>query len=981
MMMKKKILPLVLLLLLPLSVAAQQRRITGLLADSETGEPAVGVTLQLLTPDSAFVKGAISSEQGVFALTAPRDGDYRLRISSIGYQTQVKRVRIVGGKDLVLGKIQMKTDAVMLKEAQVVGQAMKVTVKEDTFIYNSAAFRTPEGSTIEELVRRLPGVTVSDDGTITHNGKTVKKILVDGKEFMTGDTKIAMKNLPTSIVEKVKAYDEKSDQARITGIDDGEEQTVLDFGLKRGMNRGLLTNVDLSLGTHSRYSEKAMAGVFSGRQRLMVFGSANNVNDMGFGGRGGRRGRNGLNATKMAALNYNYEQKDKLRLDLSAFWNHNDMDAFSLTSAENFVSQRGAFSNSRNQSYSRGNSVNAQGRLEWDIDRRTHLNFRPTFYWSQNDARATGLSASFNADPYQYVGDPLEADDQELLGRDSLMVNSQQQRSVSYSASRSYSASLNINRRLSESGRNVAIGASAGYGNTSAESLSANATRLWLMQTAAGMDSTYQTQRYSLTPADNMNYRLTASYSEPLFKGGYLQLQYNFQYKHSKSDRSTYDFSPFHDPSYDGLTPEYRGWGPWLDPLPGQLGDYLDRDLSRYSEYNNYIHQINLALRVNKDKYQLHAGIMVEPQSSKYIQDYQGLHVDTTRSVVNFAPMLNFRYRWSKQHMLRVQYRGTSSQPSISQLLDITDDSDPLNISKGNPGLKPAFTHRFNTYYNNYIQDHGRVISARLSFSATRNSISNQVTYDDVTGGRTTRPENINGDWQASASAMFNTNIDSLGRWYVNTESSGSLNNSVSYLTLDRTSGVQKNRTRTLSLGERLTMGYRNEWLELEMNGTLDYVHGRNRLQSQSNLDTWQFAYGPSLMLTAPWGTSLNTSIMQNSRRGYSDSSMNTNEVLWNAQLSQSFLKGKPLVVSIEMYDLLHQQSNFSRTINALRRSDTQYNSINSYVMLHVSYRFNAFPGGKGGGAGMGGPRDGRGSRGGFGGPGGRMGGDGRRMF
>ena len=176
-------------------------------------------------------------------------------------------------------------------------------------------------------MKRLPGAQVSDDGKITINGKEVKKIKVDGKEFMTGDTQTALKNLPTSIIEKVRAYDEKSDMARMTGVDDGEENTILDFGIKPGMNKGFLGNADLAIGTHSRYAERVMAGIMKDDSRLMLFGNANNTNDRGFGGRGGRGGGgNGLQANKMIGLNYNYEVKDKIIFDINGRWNHSDAD-------------------------------------------------------------------------------------------------------------------------------------------------------------------------------------------------------------------------------------------------------------------------------------------------------------------------------------------------------------------------------------------------------------------------------------------------------------------------------------------------------------------------------------------------------------------------------------------------------------------------------------------------------------------------------
>lgn len=958
-------------MMMALPMMAQDRKISGILIDSDSKEPVIQASVQLLATDSSYVAGAISNDEGIFVVKAPKDQRYMLRISSVGYQTIIKHVKIEDKKDLEIGKIVMKADAIMLKEAKVVGQAVKMTVKEDTFIYNSAAFRTPEGSTIEELVKRLPGVTVDENGKITHNGKEVKKILVDGKEFMTGDTKIAMKNLPTSIVEKVKAYEEKSDLARITGIDDGEENTVLDFGLKKGMNKGVFSNIDLSIGTHGRYGEKLMGAYFNSNNRFMLFGNANNVNDNGFPGAGGRGGRggsnNGLNAAKMLGMNYNYEIKNKIKIDLSGFWNHRDGDALSRSSSENFVSTVGSFSNSISQSYSRSDSWNAQGRLEWQPDALTNIMFRPTFSWSKNDGLGKTASASYNQDPYLFTSSPLDEDALEEMSKDSIVVNSQNGNSTTYSSNKNMNGNLQINRKLGTSGRNVTIAFNGGYSKSDSESLSANATHLWLMQTAAGLDSTYQTNRYNLTPTNNYNYRVMATYSEPLFKGAFLQFRYSFKYSYSESDRSTFDFSNVGADFFDSVHPVYRGWDNYLSLLPYPIEDYLDDALSRYSEYKTYTHEANVSFRLTRSKYRLNVGFMVQPQRSKFIQDYQGVYVDTVRTVTNFSPTLDFRYKFSNQHQLRIRYRGTTTQPSMTQLLDITDDSNPLDISKGNPGLKPAFTNNFNLFYNNFIQNHARAIGANLSFQTTRNSISNMVTYDEVTGGRTTRPENINGNWNINGGVFFNTSIDSLGTWYANTDTHSSFDNSVSYLTLDRSTGVQKNRTRTLMIDEKLGFGYRNEWLEAEINGSVTYTHGRNMLQSQSDLDTWQFSYGGNLTINAPWGTALSTNISQQSRRGYNDASMNTNELIWNAQLSQSFLKGKPLTVSIQFYDLLHQQSNFSRTLNSIQRRDTWYNNINSYAMLHVIYKFNLF-GGKEARQQMRGPR---GERPGFGGPGG----------
>ena len=942
--MKKSIL-MMLLLLVSIASFAQERLVSGAIIDRDTKDPVEQVTVQLLKTDSTYVTGAISNEKGLFHLNAPENGKYLLKITSVGYKPTVKRVVIEQDKNLGLGNVVVGADAIMLKGAVVTAMAQKVTLKEDTFVYNSAAYRTPEGSVVEELVKRLPGAEVSDDGTIKINGKEVKKILVDGKEFMTGDTKTALKNLPTSIIDKIKAYDEKSDLSKVTGIDDGEEQTVLDFNVKKGMNKGLMSNIDLGIGNKNRYSARGMGGYFNSNNRFMLFGNANNTSDRGFGGGGPRRGfggGNGLNASKMLAANYNYEEKNKFKFNTSLRWNHSDGDVWSRRSSENFLGSSSSFSNSLNQSFSRSDSWNGNIRLEWMPDTMTNILFRPSISWTTNDSRSTGISASYNQDPYQYSDDPLSDEAIEKMDEDDAVVNTQRSVSLNNSKNNNIRGMLQLNRKLNNKGRNVTLRMDAKYTDKDSKSISLQNAHLYLVQNEAGLDSTYQTNRYNLTPSKDYSYSAQATYSEPLWKATFLQFSYKFTYSYSKSDRSTYDFSKY---SFDGINPEYGAWGNYLGRLDGELGDYRDDKLSRYSEYRNYTHDIQVMMRFVRQKYNLNFGVMIQPQRSKFIQDYQGKYVDTVRTVTNVSPTLDFRYRFSKMSNLRVNYRGTTSQPSISQLLNIVDDSDPLNVSMGNPGLKPSFTQNFRLFYNNFVQNHNKGVMTYINFSTTSNSISNKVTYDETTGGRITRPENINGNWNVMGAFMFNCSIDSAGVWNINTDTNLGYNHYVSYLSLDKSQDSQKNTTQNTTWNERLSLSYRNDWLELSLDGTLAYNHAKNKLQPNSNLDTWQFSYGPSMTLTAPWGTSLNTSLSCSSRRGYSDASMNTDEFVWNAQLSQGFLKGKPLTVMLQFYDLLHQQSTFSRAISSVSRTDTEYNAINSYAMLHVVYRMNLFGG------------------------------------
>ena len=973
------------LILLVVSISTMtsfaQRTVSGKVVEEDTKDAVIQATAALLSSEKV-VANAVTNTEGNFSIKAPKDGSYTLKVTYVGFKTYTKKITIADGKNVQVGTISLAPDAIMLKGATVTAHASKVTLKADTFVYNANAFRTPEGSVVEELVKRLPGAEVDDDGTIKINGKEVKKILVDGKEFMTGDTKTAIKNLPTNIIDRIKAYDQQSDLARVSGIQDGEEETVLDFGIKPGMNKGVMVNADLAAGTHDRYAGRVFGGVMKNDFKMFLMTNANNTNDMGFpGGGGGGRwggGRQGLNAMKMTGVNINYEKKNKLKLDGSVRWNHQDGDTYSKSSTENiFSGTTSSFGNSISQNFSRSNQWNGQMRLEWQPDSMTNIMFRPNFTYRTNDGESTSLSATFDQDPYQYADDPLAAVS-DIAKKYGIAKNYSSQDGVSYSDNKSLNGMLQFNRRLNNSGRNLTIQLNGSWGEGTSKSMSNNFSELFQVLNYLGTsDSTYQTNRYSLTPQDNHSYSARLTYSEPIMRQVYLQFSYRYQYSYTKSDRATYSLS---DVDYSGIVPIYRNWDAYLGRLPNPLGYYEDTNLSRMSEYKNYTHTAEVMLRIVRKAYNFNVGVQVLPQKSHFMQDYQGVHADTTRTVTNFTPTLDFRWKKSQTGQLRFTYRGSSQQPSMSDLLDIVDDSNPLRITRGNPGLKPSFTQNFNLFYNDYFQKHQRAVMTFVNFSTTSNSVSNKSTLNTETGGTITRPENVNGNWNGNLGFMFNTALDSAAFFNVNTFTRLSYDHRVGFVSVNDINESEKSSTNSLGIMERLAASYRNDWLEVELNGSLNYSRSRSELQTNNNLDTWQFSYGGMVGVTAPWGTSLTTNLNMQSRRGYSDDSMNTNELIWNAQVSQSFLKGKALTISLQLYDILHEQSTISRTLTAMQRSDTEYNAITSYAMLHVIYRLNLFGGkdARQGGPGFGGPgeRGGRGGgRGGFGGGGPRGGG------
>jgi hypothetical protein len=946
---------------------AQNRVVSGTIFDKETKEPLMQTTVQLLKTDSTFVTGAASAEDGTFKVTAPEDGKYILRMTNIGYTNVYRNITVTDAKDVALGKINMATDAVMLKEVVAKGVAQKLVVKEDTFIYNAAAYRTPEGSVVEELVKRLPGAQVDESGKITINGKEVKKIKVDGKEFMTGDTQTALKNLPTSIIDKVRAYDEKSDMARMTGVDDGDESTILDFGIKPGMNKGFLGNADLAAGTKDRYAARLMAGIMKDNSRLMAFGNANNTNDRGFGGRGGRGGgANGLQANKMVGLNYNYEIKDKIIVDLNGRWNHGDTDESSTKVEQSYVDK--SFSNSRSGSMGRNNNFNFGGRLEWHPDTLTTIQIRPSYTITNNDSYSNSLSAKFGRDPYLYGVDidPLDADKMEEISNkypaDSIRINRVSGLNLNDRESTQLSLQGTVSRKLSKRGNSITIQGRYNKTTNENQSLSANATDLFRVQNMNGQDSAYFKNRYNTAPTDNATYQISASYSERLSKYSFLVFRYMYQHNDRENSRETYDFSGLGNSFAGGKKPAYNGFDDFIGGY--RLPDYYNSELSRSTKYNNNTQEFELTWRRTTKAYNLNLGALYQPQTQHLLYDYLGKHFDEKRSVSNFSPTLDFRYKFTNRKTLRLNYRASTSQPDMEDMLPITDDSDPMNIKVGNPDLKPSFTQRASLRYNNYVQSHFSSIMAFVNYSNTNNSITNMVYTDPNTGARRSTAQNIDGNWNISSALMYNTAIDTVGLWNFNTFTNVRYNNNVSYVQPDKASAeIVKNYNRSTSLSENLGISYRNSWLEVELNGGLTYNISKNKLQPDRDRNTWDFQYGTDITATAPWGTAISTSAHMSSRRNYANAEANTNEFIWNAQISQSLLKGKPLTFSLQFYDILHNKSSFSFSENAFARTESWNNSINSYVMFHVIYRFNAFGG-----------KNARGGRGGFGGPGGMPG-------
>ncbi len=966
---------------------AQNFVVTGNVRNAQSGEPVEMASVLLTVGDSTRVGLTATNTDGSFRLTTDKPGRYRVKVSYVMFRPVELRVTLSEEKDSVaLGTIDLTSTEQSLRSAIVTGTAARVEQKEDTTVYNASAYRVPEGSTLEALVKQLPGVEVTDEGTIKWQGKEVKEFLINGKDFFKGDTKIAMKNLPTEMVNRIKAYDKQSDYTEQTGIDDGEETTVLDISTKRALNETWITNADLGYGTEDRYTGKVFISRYDDNSQITAIGSANNTGDMGFGGPRGFRGGSGLTATKNAALSFNLdngkEKREQGRIELSADarYNHRSTDNVTISNSETFLTagRSRSFNNSFNRSDNSSTSANANMKFQWSIDSLTTLTFRPSFSHSRNKNSGSSNTATFNDDPYAVEGvlNPLDSmmiDDPAFINPAlaAIAVNRNGRLSLSKGKSNSINGSLMLVRRFGSKGRNLTLRASGSHSKGDSESFSIS--DIYYFDTSR--EASFLNQ-YNSTPTMNWNYNVRLSYTEPLSKNWFAEARYEYAYRYNESNRSLYNLDLI-DAATWGNSEHHPAIGTLPSPSELYASGIRDDNNSQYATYKNFDHKANVGVRYKDEKIRFNIGVDFNPQKTK-MEYERPAQLDTivTRRVFNVSPQLRFRYKFSKTNNLDINYRGSASQPSMTNLLDVVDDSDPLNISMGNPGLKPAWTNTFRAFYRAYNTERLQGMMFGVNASQTNNSISTIMAYDEATGVRYTRPENIDGNWSARGHAMFNTALGKAKLFNIATFTHLNYSNSVSYVSTYESTAAEraklasarlvratssgdydaifnqnhasKNTTRDFSIGERLDLSYRASWFDIGLNGSLNYQHARATLQENANMDTWNFSYGANANFNFNWGMSLSTDIRMNSRRGYTDASMNTDELIWNAQISQSFLKNKAATVSLQFYDILREQSNVSRTINAMMRNDSWNNAINSYCMVHFIYRLNIFNGKRG---------------------------------
>ena len=1018
---------------------AQNLSIKGSVYDYDTGEPMFPAALQVYQisgTDSTFVNGTSTEEDGSFVMNNLKPGNYVIRASYVGYDNADKNFSLKSGSGTTdLGKITMRGD-VTLPEVAVSAVVAKVQMINDTVMFNSAAYKLPEGASVEDLIRKLPGVQIGSDGSITVNGKSVSRILVNGKEFFNNDNTVALTQLTADMIEKVKAYEKQSDLARQTGIDDGEEETVLDLQVKKGMAKGWFGNLSLGGGAPlekegfdvaALYQVNASINRFDEDKQFTVMGSASQssggmggfggmrmgggvgmgMGGMGMGGgMGGMMGGGGGGVSKSYSGGFNFAMNlgqevssDNYQYEVggSVNWSHSDNTSSSKTNNENYYTGTTTWSRNASSNGSGSNSLSGNMRIEWNKDNYTSLLFQPQFSYSKSDSWSQSKQAQYRKNPWEIMSDPLDtttiynrsnypyADfdiDPNSLDPvadfvDSLydyytkaIWNTQNSANKSVSESKSASGNLQFVRRFGNRGRNVSVRGQYNLSHSESEQFQRNDQTYYNTNpmTGATMKTQNLIRRFNDNPSDRNSFSVQTTYSEPIATGTYLQFSYQYSYSEQNSDRATYNV-PDVNFGQDGI------WNYTTNDA-----DRSD-SLSTNSYYYNYDQTIQLQFRKNAtdQSYNFTVGLSILPQHSK--MNYTGMGLTDTlleRTVFNWTPTVQFRYRVTRQEQINIRYNGRSSQPSMQQLLPIRDDSNPLRISSGNPGLKPTFNNQLSVGYQKYNPVTMGSFNINTSISNTLRQIQNKSILLD-NGGSESMPVNMDGfwaNWNANASIMYNYTFPD-DRYSIMSNTSGNFQHQEGWAS-ERNQDPKLRTSKTTGANESLSAEYRDDYLTVSLDGSLRYQHSTNDIDPSRNMDTYDYSYGTSIMAYIPWrNMRLGTDLNMNSRRGY-DGDMNRDELIWNASMSFSFLKGNKASLSLAAYDILHQRSTVSRSMSATSRTDTETKNITSYFMATLTYRLSLFGdrnsrqqlrGGMGFGGGMGG------FGGGMGGFGGGMGG------
>ena len=872
--------------------------------DSLTRQPIEFATLHAkYIGDQQPRKYALTDTAGVVVLQGLPVGRATITFEYMGYRQKKFTFDIKKGAN-EYGELLVSEDNNILDAVVVSAAANQMLIKKDTIEYNASSYKINDTDMLEELIKKLPGVEIDEQGNITAQGQTINKVMIDGKEFFLDDPNLATKNIPAKIVEKIRVVERKSEQAQFTGIDDGDEEMVLDLGIKAGMMQGWFGNIGGGLGnpmgggSDLKYEGAAMIGRFTDKSQISIIGNGNNTNNRGFSdvagnmmggmrGGGGWMGR-GVTTSWMGGINANRNLKQE-NSDIQGNLMYSGSErlieetkdrATMLSDNKTLYNHESGYDKTYSDGYRFGG--------EWDMKLNKNISFllRP----SVNIGR--GEYESFNEFNTRTNSDS---------------TNRGVSRDFGENHNESVGTMMLWRFKFNKPGRSMSVNARYNYSNNESDGF--NKSETFYFKNNA-IDSTSIIDQNVLRKENTNSINARLSYIEPLGKNFFIEGAYRYSYKKTDSDKNTYSMGE------DG---RYSVWDPTYST------NYENTFITQQAELN---------FMKQEEKYNITIGGNMQPSTTKSV----GQGRDTSYSVVNFSPAARIDYRFSDSKFLRVRYRGRTSQPSINQLMPVNDNSDPLKITEGNPNLKPEFTHSLSTEYRTNNRAKFSFFSVGADFSLTQDDIVAKKYYREDGVMVSTYENTGKSVYSASGRIMLNTPI-AKSNFSINSFTMVRYNNGISYV---MSSGDwMENTTTNFNISEMLRLTYRNDWAEVIVGGRVNYRNAWYTVNSMEDVSTWTNSINGSFNFTIPGGLNLRSDINHTFYVGY-DEGYNEPTTVWNAEVSKTLFKNAA-TLRFKVYDILKQSRNTSVTTAENYVQNVTNNTLGQYFMVTLTWRFGNF--------------------------------------
>ena len=908
------------------------------------------VNVTAMQRDSTIIAQSALGADGAFSSTFPKDSVIVVCFSMVGYESYWLELDYRNSKAVNknLGNIEMVEKPIELDEVTVKASKIKMVYRGDTIVYNADAFRLTEGSMLDALIEQLPGVELKGSQILV-NGRYVESLLVNGKDFFRGDPSVALGNLSAYMVKDIKVYEKEADDAHIVGTM-VNKSFVMDVRLKKEYSAGLISNAEIAYGLANRYTGRLFGLLFTDQMRLAMFGNVNNTSDTRQPGTNGDWNpswqASGVTNMQLGGIEFLWDNKEKsLGVENSLKVFREDEHTETVTSATNFFNDGDTYTRSHNKTHDDQLHIMWRNRLHGK-GKYYFFDFRPELEYFHNDITGTNRGARFTAKPSEnYRGASL----------DSIYMPGYVNPAMLYSA---VTDNLSIREQLNVKGYL--------YGSFTFENTRDYITMIINANRYQYDNRNYQhyTLRYG-EAGDGMDDKRNMYGDNQRWE---KNLSAQFDYNHALDFNKTFLFRPKYTYSYNatnGYNHVYRlerfeEWSPEdkeLGMLPStrdSLSQAMDVINSNNSVLRTHKHVPSLELerRIYSDAsyqyYLLRLPLNIMSESNHIHRGDIDTTVNRLSARLEGSAQYNITQYQQGDSLPRREYQWTynfsNSAPSLSYNIPYVNDANPLSIYiNRNDGLRSTHKHNASFAYKRYHSVRQRNFNTGVNASLVRNAIAHYRAYDKATGVTTSWPTNINGNWQASAYYSMSSALDDAERTTFSHGTTAGYVNSVDYISVVGSTADPKSVVRNVNLRESL--GFENKWEQstvyLKANATYRYATG-NR-EDFTTIHAIDYDYGLTLKSELPWGVNLSTDLTMYSRRGYADESMNTDDLVWNARLSKSILKGN-LTFIADGFDLLGQLSNIRYSVNAQGIQETWHNVVPRYAMLHVVYRFNKQP-------------------------------------